>query len=59
MIGSKQRMPKRARYPLFLTGLVVIVLGGLVANAEKASASDIAGVALVGFAFLVSSVVLK
>lgn len=59
MIGSKQRMPKRARYPLFLAGLVVIVLGGLVANAEKASAPDIAGVALVGFAFLVSSVVLK
>ena len=59
MIGSRQRMPKRARYPLFLCGLAVLVLGGLAANAEKVPTEEFAGIALVGFAFLVLSVVFK
>ncbi len=59
MIGSRQRMPKKARYPLFLCGLAVLVLGSLAANAEKAPTEEFAGIALVGFAFLVLSVIFR
>lgn len=59
MIGSKPRMPKRARYPLFLSGLFVIIVGGLVLNAENAPRNDYVVTALVGFAFLVSAVIFK
>ena len=59
MIGSKQRMPKRLRYPLFLAGLATRVLGSLFENAEKASVSTYEATAIVGFALLVASVVMK
>lgn len=52
-------MPKRARYPLFLLGLAIILLGGIAANAGQASASTLAAVILSGFAFLVLAVVFR
>jgi hypothetical protein len=59
MIGNKQRMPKKARYPLFILGLVIIILGSIVTNFESAGASSIGAVVLVGFAFLILSVLIK
>ena len=59
MIGSQQRMPKRFRYPLFLAGLVILVLGSLIENAEKASVSTYEATAILGFALLVASVLIK
>ena len=59
MIGSKSRMPKRARYPLFLAGLVIIIVGGLLADAESAPRNEFAAIVLLGFAFLISSVIFK
>lgn len=59
MIGSRQRMPKRARYPLFLAGLVVLVLGSLIENAEKAPISAFEATAVIGFAMLILSVAIR
>ncbi len=59
MLGSKNRMPKRARYPLFLLGLIVILVGSIWLNSQGAPASALGGVALVGMALIVSSVILK
>ncbi len=59
MLGSKNRMPKRARYPLFLLGLIVILVCSIWLNSQGAPASALGGVALVGMALIVSSVILK
>lgn len=59
MIGSKERMPKKARFPVFLLGLVVILLGSIGANAAGAGADSIAAIVVVGFALLVLSVALR
>ena len=59
MIGTKVRMPKRARYPLFLIGLAVILLGGLGAAQNGGSEGEIVAIVVVGFLFLVGSVILK
>jgi hypothetical protein len=57
--AKRQFLPKRARYPLFLLGLAIMILGGLYANSQKSPAADIAGVVGVGFAFLIASVALS
>jgi hypothetical protein len=59
MIGNKQRMPKKARYPLFLIGLAIILLGSIGANSIGAGASSIGAIVLVGFALLILSVAIK
>lgn len=59
MLGSKDRMPKRARFPLFLAGLAVMLVGGVLAESQKAAPSSIAAVAAVGFLLLVLSVVFR
>jgi hypothetical protein len=59
MIGSKHRMPKRARYPLFLVGLLIILLGGLAANSIKAPQAEITAIVFIGFLFLIVSVLPK
>ena len=59
MIGSKQLMPKRARYPLFLIGLLIILLGGLAANSIRAPQAEITAVVVIGFLFLIVSVLPK
>lgn len=59
MIGSKPLMPKRARYPLFLLGLLIILLGGLATNSIKAPLTDITAIILIGFLFLIASVLPK
>jgi hypothetical protein len=52
-------MPKRGRFPLFILGLAVIILGSVAANAEKVGTSSIAGVVAVGFVLLVLSVLIR
>jgi len=52
-------MPKRARFPLFILGLAVIIVGGLAANYEKAGAGSIAVIALAGFVLLILSVAVE
>jgi hypothetical protein len=59
LIGSKPRMPKRARYPLFLLGLAVILIGGIAANATGSTPSTLAAVVASGFALLVLAVIFK
>ena len=59
MIGSKERMPKRSRYPLFMIGLAIILLGGIAANASGATAATLGAVILVGLAFIVLAVAIK
>jgi hypothetical protein len=59
MIGSKGRMPKRARYPLFLLGLLIILLGGLAANSIRAPLAEITAIVFIGFLFLIVSVLPK
>lgn len=52
-------MPKRARYPLFLAGLAIILLGGLGATRYGGTEEEIAVLVVLGFAFLIGSVLLK
>lgn len=52
-------MPKKARFPLFILGLAVIIVGSLVANYEKAAAASIAAVVLAGFIILILSVAIE
>jgi hypothetical protein len=59
MIGSKERMPKRLRYPLFLLGLAVMLLGGIGAYESHANPSELASIIVSGFAFLVLAVVFR
>ena len=59
MIGSRQRMPKRARYPLFLLGLIVILVGGVLLNSQGATPQTLAADALVGLGLIVSSIILR
>jgi len=56
MTEKKQYMPKKARYPLFIVGLAIILVGSLVLNSVNAGADSIAGAVLVGFALLILSV---
>lgn len=59
MIGSRQLMPKAARYPLFLLGLVIILLGGIAANSRGAAPAELGVIIAVGFAFLVLAVIIR
>jgi hypothetical protein len=55
----KNRLPKAARYPLFMVGLLILVFGELATYASHAGTDVGAGVALIGYAFLMLSVVLR
>ena len=59
MMGTKDRMPKGARYPLFLIGLAVILLGSIEANSVGAAPATIGAIVLIGFAFLILSVAIR
>ncbi len=59
MIGTRQRMPKSARYPLFLLGLVVILVGSIEANSLGAGISALVAIVATGFALLVLSVAIR
>jgi hypothetical protein len=52
-------MPKKARYPLFIIGLAIIIFGSIVANFENAGASSIGAIVFVGFAVLILSVAIR
>ncbi|MDE1853058.1 MAG: hypothetical protein KGI38_04825 [Thaumarchaeota archaeon] len=59
MIGSSQRMPKRLRYPLFLLGLVIILIGSIEANNFQEGVATTAGVVALGFVLLLISVAVR
>ncbi|QQG49383.1 MAG: hypothetical protein HY247_03505 [archaeon] len=59
MIGKSQRMPKRARYPLFLLGLVVMLVGGIEAFSIGAPPTTLAAIEGSGFALLVLAVLFR
>ena len=59
MIGSKERMPKRARYPLFILGLAVLLIGSIASNSTGAGATQTASIVLVGFLLMIISVAIK
>jgi len=52
-------MPKSARYPLFLLGLVVILVGSIEANSLGAVISALVAIVATGFALLVLSVAIR
>ena len=52
-------MPKRARYPLFLAGLVIIIIGGIGARAAGAGTDQLAAIVTAGFALLFFSVAIR
>ncbi len=52
-------MPKRARYPLFLLGLVVIIAGSIILNYGGAGAVAVAAVVAIGFLILFLSVAIR
>lgn len=55
----RNRIPKAARYPLFLVGLIILVFGGLGGIQVHASSEVDAAIAVVGVAFVLLSVVLR
>ena len=52
-------MPKRARYPLFILGLAVLLLGSIASNSTGAGATQTASIVLVGFLLMIISVAIK
>ncbi len=59
MIGTRQLMPKRARYPLFLIGLAVILVGSIEAHSLGAGVPALATIIAAGFALLLLSVAIR
>ena len=59
MIGKDRTMPKRARYPIFLLGLVVIIVGGIAGLSRGATVDTLGAIVLTGFALLVLSVIIR
>ena len=59
MERKKGLLPPGARYPLFLVGLLILIVGELGAVSSGASTDTEAGIAALGFLFLVLSVVLR
>jgi len=52
----KNRMPKEARYPIFLLGLLTLIVGGFASQALGAPTNIDLLVGAVGFALLLLSV---
>jgi hypothetical protein len=59
MIGNKDRMPKRARFPLFLMGLLLMLVGGLAAQAFNEGLGVTSSVVGAGFCLILSSVLFR
>jgi len=55
----KNRFPKGARYPLFILGLAIIIVGGVAAQFYGATVEVDLGLGIVGFLCLVLSVALR
>ncbi len=53
------RMPKRARYPVFVVGLAVTLFGGLAAHLGSTGAPATGAVVGVGFLLMVLSVAIR
>jgi len=56
---ARHRLPKAARYPLFMIGLLVLLLGELSAYSVDAGLDVMAGLAVVACVFMVLSVALR
>jgi hypothetical protein len=52
-------MPKRARYPLFLSGLAVIIAGSIFLSYQGAGTGAIAALVAFGFLLLFLSVAIR
>ncbi|MBI3859966.1 MAG: hypothetical protein HY296_07010 [Thaumarchaeota archaeon] len=59
MMGKEQRMPKRARYPLFALGLAIIILGSIAASSIGYGPSTIGIIAAGGFTLVFLSVAIR
>ena len=55
----KPVIPKAAKFPLFILGLAIMILGGLEGLSIKASASQETAIVAVGFVILILSIVLN
>ena len=56
---SAKRLPKSARYPIFLLGLLVIIIGNLVANSANLGLTAEASAGVIGFILLLLSVAIR
>jgi hypothetical protein len=52
-------MPQRLRYPLFLAGLLIIILGNLGAHFQNLGAGVAAPLSVLGFVLVVISVAIR
>ena len=52
-------IPKAARYPLFLLGLVTIIFGSLIANFAGLGLAAQVAFSVIGFALLILAVALR
>jgi hypothetical protein len=52
-------MPQRARYPLFLFGLLIIIFGNLGAHFQNLGLGVAAPLSVLGFALIVLSVAIR
>jgi len=52
-------MPKRARYPLFIIGLAILLLGSIASNSAGAGTSLIGIVVTLGFLVMILSVAIR
>jgi hypothetical protein len=59
MEKDKTHRSRVLRYPLFLIGLAVIVLGGIAGEFLKSSTNFFVVIAVVGFAFLTAAVLVR
>ena len=55
----KRRIPKVARFPIFLLGLSIILAGGLAVNALGVGTYAEVATSVVGFSLLVASVAIR
>jgi hypothetical protein len=51
--------PKYLRYPLFLLGLIVLAVGGLIGEMLKLTTNSFLIIAVVGFVLLMASVLIR
>ncbi len=56
---ARRKIPKGARYPLFLLGLVIIIFGGLGSQFTAAPVEVGLGAGVIGFICLIVSVALR
>lgn len=59
MDRERAHLPKRARYPLFLVGLLIIIFGNLIVRAENLGANVAEPLSVLGLVFVILSAAIR